>query len=52
MSPALTIAVKGSVPLEKTPMPMKMKERNKPRRIDDDKRIMMMLRTERPSSSL
>lgn len=48
----MTTAAKGSLPLEKTPIPTKMNNRKSPRRAEDDKRIMMMLRIDSPSSSL
>ena len=52
VSPALTMAAKGSVPSEKMPMPIKMNIKKRPRIDDDMISAMAMSREDNPSSSL
>lgn len=52
VSPALTIAANGSVESEKTPMPMKIKIKNRPSKTEDTRTAEMILLVDKPSSSL
>ena len=52
VSPALTIAAKGSVPSEKMPIPMNINTKKRPRIEDDMISAMTMSREDNPSSSL
>jgi hypothetical protein len=46
------MAVKGSVPSEKMPMPMNMNDRKRPRIIEEKIRAEIISREDNPSSSL